>query len=134
MQEKIIWTNGCFDILHIGHIQLFKFAKNLGTKLIVGIDSDQRVKTLKGKERPINTEKDRMCFLESIKYIDEVVIFNSENSLIENIKNKNIDIIVVGSDYINKKVVGSEFVKEVIFYDRIEQFSTTNIIRLMEKI
>ena len=73
MGEKIIWTNGCFDVLHRGHIELFKYAKSLGTKLYVGIDSDEKIKKDKGNSRPINSVKDRKFILESIKYIEKVI-------------------------------------------------------------
>jgi D-beta-D-heptose 7-phosphate kinase/D-beta-D-heptose 1-phosphate adenosyltransferase len=125
---KTIWVNGCFDILHVGHVELFKYAKSLGNKLIVGIDSDKRVKELKGESRPINVQTDRKILLDSIKYIDEVIIFNNENELSELIKDNRVDIMVVGSDYKNKRVVGSNNSKEVIFFKRINGYSTTKIL------
>ena len=76
--SKIVWTNGCFDLLHPGHIELFKIGKSLGDKLIVGLDSDERVRDLKGDTRPINTFIDRKEILDAIKYIDVVVEFNSD--------------------------------------------------------
>ncbi len=121
---KIIWTNGCFDILHIGHIELFRYAKSLGDKLVVGIDSDKRVKSLKGESRPINNQSIRKYFLESIKYIDHVIIFDSEDELISQIKNLNIETIVVGSDYKNRKVIGEDIAK-VVFFDKIPNLSTS---------
>ena len=72
-----VWTNGCFDILHRGHIEMFRYAKSLGDELVVGIDKDEKVKLYKGKDRPINNLQDRMYMLQSIKYIDKVVYFNS---------------------------------------------------------
>ena len=72
----IIWTNGCFDILHRGHIELFKYAKSLGDKLIVGVDSDKKVRKDKGKGRPINNLEDRVEILRSIKYIDNIIVIN----------------------------------------------------------
>ena len=77
----IVWTNGCFDILHRGHIELFKYAKSLGNRLIVGVDTDEKVKLDKGKNRPINNIGDRVTMLESIRYIDEVVWFDSTDGL-----------------------------------------------------
>lgn len=85
--EKIVWTNGCFDILHVGHIKLFKYAKQQGTKLYVGIDSDEKVKADKGQDRPFNTLLDRINLLLAIKYIDKVIPFNSIEELETSIKN-----------------------------------------------
>jgi len=121
---KIIWTNGCFDILHIGHIELFRYAKSLGDRLVVGIDSDTRVKSLKGDSRPINNQSIRKYFLESIKYIDHVVVFDNENELISHIKNLNIETIVVGDDYKNKRVIGEDIAK-VVFFHKIPNLSTS---------
>ena len=75
---KTIFTNGCFDILHIGHIKLFEYASSLGDKLIVGLNSDSSIRRLKGEKRPINKQEDRKIILESIKYIDKVLIFEEE--------------------------------------------------------
>ena len=123
-----IWINGCFDVLHRGHIELFKYAKELGGFVIVGIDSDTRVKQLKGDSRPINTHDDRKFFLESIKYIDKVTIFGSDDELRSVISLHRPDIMIVGSDYKDKNVIGSEYAKELIFFDRVGNYSTTNIL------
>jgi D-beta-D-heptose 7-phosphate kinase/D-beta-D-heptose 1-phosphate adenosyltransferase len=125
---KKIWTNGCFDILHIGHIRLFEYAKSLGDYLLIGIDSDDRVKKLKGNNRPVNNQYDRKAFLESIKYVDEVIIFNSSDELCYNIKKFNIDTIVVGDDYKEKTVIGSEH-SNVIFFPKIPDKSTTHLVK-----
>ena len=125
---KIVWTNGCFDILHIGHIRLFKHARSLGDRLIVGIDSDSRVGKLKGADRPINSQDHRKELLLSNKYVDEVVIFNSEKDLIETIKNHHVHTMVVGEEYRNKKVIGQEEARAVEFFKRVEGVSTTNIL------
>ena len=125
---KTVWVNGCFDVLHRGHIELFGYAKSLGDILIVGIDSDDRVKLLKGESRPINNQQDRKFFLESIRYIDKVIIFDSEAELSNNIKTLQPDIMIVGSDYKNKKVVGSKYAKQLKFFDRVGDYSTTNIL------
>jgi rfaE bifunctional protein nucleotidyltransferase chain/domain len=126
---KIIWTNGCFDILHRGHIELFKYAKSLGDLLIVGIDSDKKVKADKGEGRPINKAEDRQCLLESIKYIDKVFVFNSKQELEDLIKLVKPNIIIIGSDWKRKEVVGREHAQEIIFFDRMPKYSTTNIIK-----
>lgn len=130
---KNIWTNGCFDIVHIGHIELFKYARSLGTKLFVGIDSDHRVKQLKGNSRPFNNEKNRKILLESVRYIDKVYIFDNEKELLGLIKNNNIDTIVVGDDYRNKNIIGSEEAGSVIFFPKIKDISTSLIMRQIDE-
>lgn len=129
MGEKIIWTNGCFDVLHRGHIELFKYAKSLGGKLYVGIDSDKKVKLDKGNSRPINNVEDRKFTLESIKYIEEVIIFNTTEDLEEVISLIQPDIMVIGSDWKGKTVVGEQHTKKLVFFDRIGNYSTTNILK-----
>lgn len=128
-----IWTNGCFDIIHAGHIELFKYAKSLGNHLYVGIDSDHRIKLNKGKTRPINNVQCRQIVLESIKYIDKVFVFDSNNILESTIQKLSIDTIVVGDDYINKKVIGAEYVNKTIFFPRIINISTSEIVNSMVK-
>ena len=125
---KKIWVNGTFDVLHIGHIKLLEFASSYGI-VRVGIDSDTRVKQLKGELRPINTISDRLEFMSSIKYVDSVVSFSSDGELCEKIVEWSTDIIIVGSDYRDKQVIGSDLVSDVIFFDKLNGFSTTNIIR-----
>ena len=125
---KIGFINGCFDVLHVGHIRMFDFAKTFCDKLIVGIDSDTRVKTLKGSNRPINNELDRAEFLLALSAIDDVKIFNTEQELIDLINCTKPDIMVVGSDYRGKRVIGSEHAERLIFFDRIEGYSTSKIV------
>ena len=126
--EKIVWTNGCFDILHIGHIELFKFAKQQGTKLYVGIDSDKKVNQDKGQNRPFNTLSDRINLLLVIKYIDKVIPFDSTEELKTSIKNVSPDVMVIGGDWKNKTVIGEQYAKELKFFDRIPGYSTTKIL------
>ena len=125
----IVWTNGCFDILHRGHIELFKYAKSLGDKLIVGVDTDEKVKLDKGKNRPINNIGDRVVMLESIRYIDEVVWFDSTEGLRTLIKTIHPNIMVIGSDWKEKTVIGQEYTDKLVFFDRIGNYSTTNILK-----
>ena len=125
---KTIWTNGCFDILHRGHIELFKYAKSLGNYLVVGIDEDERVKQSKGDSRPINTTSDRKAVLESIKYIDEVVTFSKDSELENCVLNSEASIMVIGSDYKGKRVIGAQYVDEVKFFNRLANYSTTKIV------
>ena len=129
MQTTNVWVNGCFDVLHRGHIELLKFAKSQGMCLIVGIDTDSRVKSMKGENRPFNNEKDRQYFLESIRYVDKVVVFDSENQLKKHLLEHKIDVMIVGSDWKGKPVVGQEIVKNVVFFDRVGNYSTTRIIQ-----
>ena len=126
-KNKIIWTNGCFDILHTGHIELLKFAKSKGDFLFVGIDSDKRVKNLKGEKRPINSQWDRKKMLESIKYVDKVFIFDDEHNMEEILIDNKIDLIVIGDEYADKKVTGSRFC-EISFFKKIPDKSTSNLI------
>ena len=123
-----VWTNGCFDILHRGHVELFEYAKSLGDELIVGIDSDEKVKKDKGEDRPINSLDDRAIILQSIKYIDRVIEFDSTDELRNLIKDIKPDIMVIGSDWKGKDVIGQEFTDKLVFFDRIKGYSTTDII------
>lgn len=128
---KTIWTNGTFDVLHAGHIKLFREARKLagpGGKVVVGTDSDNRIRELKGPTRPINNLFDRIDFLRAIKYIDDVVAFSSEDTLIANIKRYSPDIILIGEDYIDKRVVGGEFAKQIIYFPRYGGLSSSKII------
>ena len=117
--KKVVWVNGCFDVLHRGHIELFKYAKSQGDYLVVGIDTD---------DRPFNKLEDRVIMLESIKYINEVVFFDSKLDLENKILLSGADVIVVGKEYEKKVVIGSELVDEVKFFERIDDYSTTKIL------
>lgn len=123
-----VWVNGCFDILHPGHIELFKVAKSLGDRLIVGVDKDEKVKKDKGVDRPINSLFFRKTMLESIKYVDLVLPFGSRLELEQLIELYSPDILLVGSDWRSGDVVGKQFAKEVRFFNRIGNYSTTDII------
>jgi rfaE bifunctional protein nucleotidyltransferase chain/domain len=122
-----VWTNGCFDILHRGHIEMFRYAKSLGDELVVGIDSDEKVKKDKGKNKPIVTLQDRMFMLQSIKYIDKVISFDSKEGLHNTIKWYQPDIMVIGSDWKGKEVIGEMFAGKLVFFDRVGDYSTTKL-------
>lgn len=123
-----VWVNGCFDVLHVGHIRLLEEASRLGVAVIVGIDSDKRVKQLKGNGRPYNNENDRREMLMALSAVDNVVIFNTDDELRTLIKENKCTIILVGEEYKDKEVIGSELVDNVRFFKRIDGYSTTNIL------
>ena len=131
-KKKIIFTNGCFDILHVGHVKYLAEAKKLGDILIVGINSDDSVRRLKGKTRPINSIKDRAHIIASLKSVDYVIAFE-EDTPIELIKVISPDILVKGGDYKDTDVIGKEFAKELVLIDFIENKSTSKIIQRIQK-
>jgi D-beta-D-heptose 7-phosphate kinase/D-beta-D-heptose 1-phosphate adenosyltransferase len=122
---RIIFTNGCFDILHRGHIELLKYCKSLG-HVIIGLNSDESIKKIKGEGRPFFSEEDRKFMLKSCKYVDGVIIFDEETPY-ELIKRIKPDIIVKGGDYKQKDVVGNDIAKVEIF-NFIDGYSTTKIL------
>jgi D-beta-D-heptose 7-phosphate kinase/D-beta-D-heptose 1-phosphate adenosyltransferase len=124
---KIV-VNGTFDILHPGHVAMLNYAKSLGVYLLVLIDSDRRVKELKGNNRPVNNQRDRQFLLKNLKAVNDVWIFDSDEELVEKIRLASPDIMVKGSDYIDRPILGQELVKKIEFYDRTEH-STTKIIQ-----
>jgi len=126
---KKVFVNGCFDILHPGHVELLKYASSLGDTLMVAIDSDERVSQLKGPSRPINNSSTRATMLSAIRYVDTVVFFNSELELESIVKKYSPHVMVVGSDYKDKKVVGSQYANQLVFFDKIYGFSTTKTIK-----
>lgn len=126
--KKVVFTNGCFDILHRGHLEYLKKAKALGDYLIVGINTDESVKRLKGVDRPINCLSDRIQFLESLKFVDRVIPFSEDNPY-ELIKSIKPDILVKGGDYKTKEIIGSDLVDEVIVIGFVEGYSTTNFLK-----
>ena len=123
-----IWVNGCFDILHRGHFELFNFEKSLGDILVVGIDSDEKIAKDKGPNRPYNNLEDRVYALESLNAIDKVIVFNNRKHLELLVEGNKPDIMVVGSDWEGKEIVGGEHAKEIIYFNRIGNYSTTDIL------
>jgi D-beta-D-heptose 7-phosphate kinase/D-beta-D-heptose 1-phosphate adenosyltransferase len=126
--RKIVWINGCFDVLHYGHFKLIQYAAAFGGKLVIGIDSDARVKQLKGQDRPFHTQQQREYNLRQIRGVGDVIVFNTEDELRNNLKTLNPDIFVIGSDYIGKPIIGGEFAKEIKFFQRIDELSTTKLL------
>ena len=129
MQHKDnIWINGCFDVLHTGHIKLFRRARQMGMRVIVGIDTDERITSAKGEGRPVNNFHNRVEFLKSIKYIDEVVGFSTDEELSNTIKEYAPRYMLIGDDYKDKEIIGSEWVKEIIYVPRYQGLSSSSII------
>jgi D-beta-D-heptose 7-phosphate kinase/D-beta-D-heptose 1-phosphate adenosyltransferase len=126
--KKII-VNGTFDILHRGHLEMLNYAARLGNYLLVCIDTDRRVKELKGHNRPINNQTDRKFMLQNIKTVDEVRLFDSADELINIIKEYQPDVMVKGSDYKDRPIIGAEYCKEIKFYEYLNGYSTTNTIQ-----
>jgi len=122
-----VWMNGCFDILHHGHFRMIEYAASLGT-LVIGVDTDERIKKMKGMDRPYHTLEQRIFNLLSIKGVYTVVSFNTDDELIRQIQLIEPDIFVIGSDYKNKPIIGSEYVKEIRYFNRLDNFSTTDIL------
>ena len=124
-----VFVNGTFDLLHPGHIALLNYAKTFGDYVIVGIDTDDRVKEKKGSSRPIYNQTDRGIMLVSMSAVDEVRYFDSDESLENLVKEVKPDIIVVGSDWKGKTIIGSYYAAELKFFDRIEEYATTKTIQ-----
>jgi len=133
---KIVFTNGCFDILHVGHVDYLEKARNAGDKLILGLNTDESVRKLKGSNRPVNDEWSRARILAALSFIDLVILFNEETPL-NLIKTIKPDILVKGNDYDIENIVGAKFVMEnggkVITLDLVEGVSTTGIINKIKK-
>jgi len=122
-------VNGTFDVLHPGHIALLNKARSYGDHLIVAIDTDRRVKELKGDKRPINNQNDRRIMLSALKAVDIVDFFDSTEELIKLMERYKPDVYVKGSDWKHDtKSTAHQYCKEVIYYDRIEEYSSTRII------
>ena len=131
IEDRVVWTNGVFDILHKGHLELLKFAKQQGDKLIVGINSDESVKRLKGDSRPFNNALIREQQLLQLPWIDKVVVFDEDTPL-QSIKKNKPNVIVKGGDYTVETTVGNDMA-EVIIFPTVEGFSTTNILEKVKK-
>ncbi|MGB3589152.1 MAG: D-glycero-beta-D-manno-heptose 1-phosphate adenylyltransferase [Tunicatimonas sp.] len=130
--EIIVFTNGCFDILHRGHASYLQAARDLGDLLVIGVNTDASVKRLKGDSRPINNEDDRAFILQSLACVDYVIKFGEDtpHELLSQIKP---DILVKGGDYKLEEVVGREFARQVVLIDFVDGYSTTKTIRKMKE-
>ena len=133
--DKIVFTNGCFDILHKGHIEYLAKAASLGTKLVIGLNTDASVKRLKGDSRPVNDENARALLLASLVFVDKVILFDTDTprDLIDFVQP---DVLVKGGDYKPEEIVGYDIVKakggEIVTLDFVEGYSTTSLIEKMK--
>jgi D-beta-D-heptose 7-phosphate kinase/D-beta-D-heptose 1-phosphate adenosyltransferase len=129
-KQNNVWINGSFDVLHTGHIKLFRIARTLaGSKgtVFVGVDTDERISSHKGPSRPINTLKDRILMLLSIKYVDHVLPFASNHELESHINTIKPKYMVIGDDYRGQDIIGSQFIGEIIYVTR-DGKSTSDIV------
>ena len=125
---KKVFVNGTFDLLHRGHIELLNYARIQGGHVCVGIDTDDRVREKKGPSRPIFNQEERKYFLENLKAVDEVRFFSNDAELEGLVKSYQPDIMIVGSDWKDKSVIGSYWAAKLIFFDRIGEYATTKTI------
>ncbi|MEI7661310.1 MAG: D-glycero-beta-D-manno-heptose 1-phosphate adenylyltransferase [Bacteroidota bacterium] len=135
--KKIVFSNGCFDVLHLGHIEYLAKARELGQILIVGLNSDDSVRRIKGAHRPVNNEEARAVILAALSFVDAVVVFDTDTP-IELIKFVQPDILVKGKDYEGKEIVGSDVVKarggHVVTIELTKGYSTSHTIELAQKV
>ncbi len=134
MMDKIVWCNGTFDILHPGHIQLFKVARSLGDKVIVATDTDEKIKADKGEHRPVNDLCYRVAMLEAIKYIDVVLTFGDRQELEGLIQLYTPDILLLGDDWQGGDVVGIEHAKGVRFLPRVGGYASSKTLNKMKNL
>jgi len=130
--KKIVFTNGCFDILHAGHVSVLEFSRSKGDALVVGLNSDASVRRLKGPTRPVNTQADRALVLAALESVSAVCIFE-EDTPYELIKRVRPDVLVKGGDYKPTEIVGREFAGKVVRFKLLKGRSTTNIIKKVSK-
>lgn len=124
-----VFVNGTFDVIHRGHLAMLNFAKCHGDYLFVGIDSDRRVRDMKGSDRPFNDQETRTEIMSNFKAVNHVKVFDSDEELINMIRVYKPDIMIVGSDYRDKKVIGSEYAKRLVFFERDEKYSSTKTLQ-----
>jgi len=128
--RKTVWLNGSFDVLHSGHVKLFRYARMLAGPnglVVVGTDTDERISSYKGPSRPINSLEDRIFVLSSIRYVDQVVSFSSNAELEAHISAITPDYMLIGDDYRGREIVGSQYIKKIIYITRDDK-STSNIV------
>ena len=134
IENDIVWTNGTFDILHPGHIELFKVARSLGNKVIVATDTDEKIRKDKGEHRPVNDLKYRVAMLEAIKYIDVVHTFGSREELEGLIEMYAPDILLLGDDWRDGDVVGWEHAGETRFLPRVGGYASSKTVKKIQNL
>lgn len=127
--EIRVWTNGCFDCLHLGHLKLILHAASLGTNLHIGLDSDTRIRARKGVARPVQNQDTRLTLLKSLKMVDDVTVYSTDLELDKMIQNYNPHVIVLGEEYKDKEIIGAAHAKEIVFFPFVDGYSTSEIIK-----
>ena len=128
-----IWVNGCFDVVHSGHLYLLTMASSLGD-VYVGLDSDKRIKEMKGESRPIFPQVERALLMSCLKGVKDVFIFDTDGELEGLVMHVSPDFMLVGEEYKGRRVIGSQFAKEVIYVPKVDAFSTTNVISKIQSL
>lgn len=123
--KKRIFVNGSFDVIHVGHLKLLNYARSLGDYLLVAIDTDRRIKELKGSTRPINSTYERKTLLQNLRCVDEVQLFDNDDQFRTIVEAYKPSVIVKGSDHRHTSKLSHELCDEVIFYERFGDYSTT---------
>ena len=124
-----VFVNGTFDLLHRGHLELLNYAKTLGDRVYVGIDSDRRVAEMKGSSRPIYNAEDRKFFLENLKSVHRVAVFDNDSQIEAMVQFIQPHVMVVGSDWKGKSVIGSYYAAKLVFFDRVGDYATTETVQ-----
>lgn len=132
-KKRIVWVNGCFDVLHLGHLKLLEFAKKQGDLLYVGLDADYRITEAKGKDRPINNWETRCEIMKALRWVDKVSLFDTDYQLERLIEQYKPFTMVIGAEYKQKRIIGADFCEKITFFPRYENLSTTNFIQNINK-
>jgi len=129
MKKRIVWVNGCFDILHLGHLKLLEFAKKQGDLLYVGLDADHRITKAKGENRPVNNWETRLEIMKALRCVDKASMFDTDFQLERLIEEYSPYTMVLGDEYKDKRIIGAEFCEKITFFPRYENLSTTTFIQ-----
>jgi D-beta-D-heptose 7-phosphate kinase/D-beta-D-heptose 1-phosphate adenosyltransferase len=133
MKKRIVWVNGCFDILHLGHLKLLEFAKKQGDLLYVGLDADHRITAAKGKNRPVNNWETRLEIIKALRCVDKASMFDTDFQLERLIEEYSPYTMVIGEEYNGKHIIGAQYCEKITFFPRYENLSTTNFIQTISE-